>query len=90
MKLILTHSLLKSIEVGLKLFLIYTLEMLAVPVKAEYLHLQWGLEAPLKAEYLHIEVAVVGSFESRVLTQYSCCWGQLAECINMMCIGNII
>jgi len=29
----------------------------------------------LKARYLNITIAVVGSFESKVLTQYNCCWG---------------
>jgi len=31
--------------------------------------------ASLKARFLNITIAVGGSFESRVLTHYNCCWG---------------
>ena len=29
----------------------------------------------MKARYLNITIAVRGSFESKVLTYYNCCWG---------------
>ena len=29
----------------------------------------------MKARYLDITIAVRGSFESKVLTHYNCCWG---------------
>jgi len=29
----------------------------------------------LEAEYLHISLAVVGPFESRLPSNFSCCWG---------------
>ena len=37
--------------------------------------LQFLLVASLKARYLKITIVVGGSFESKVLTYYNCCWG---------------
>jgi len=31
--------------------------------------------ASLKARYLNIKIAVRGSFESKALAHYNCCWG---------------
>jgi len=45
------------------------------PLKAEWLHIAAAIGGPVKAEHLHIAVATMGSFESRVLTHCSCCWG---------------
>ena len=54
-----------------------------------YLHIR-DAGGPCESGVLTLTVGVGGPFESRVPTHWSCCWGQLAECINMMCIGNII
>jgi len=57
-----THSLFEGIEVGLKLFLIYTLEMLVGALWNQSIYtLQWRLRAPLKAEHLHTLQLLVGA-----------------------------
>ena len=38
------------------------------------------LLGPLKTEYLHVTVAIGSPFESRVLTNCSCCWA--AHCLE--------
>jgi len=49
-------------------------------LKAEYLHIsffQGPLQRSFKAEYLHNFVVLGGSFESRLPSNCSCCWGPL-------------
>ena len=65
----------QGIEIGLKLFVIYTLDMLVALWKQSTYTLLLLLGPPLKAECLHITIAVGGLFESRERTHYRCCWG---------------
>ena len=62
-----------GIEVGLKLFLIHTLDML---VRA-FWNIAIVVGVSLKTRYLHITVDVGSPFESRALTHCSCYWGPL-------------
>jgi len=89
----------KDIEVGLKLFLIYTLDllvgarwkqstytlqlMMAFLLKAEHLHVTDAVGGPLKTEYLLTAFATGVSFESWVLTH--CCWGPFQSRIRTQC-----
>jgi len=67
-----------GIEVGLKLFFIFTLEMVVKPLwKHSTYTLQILLVAPVKARHLHI-TSCWGPFESIVLTRYNCFWQPLS------------
>jgi len=57
--------------------------------KAEYLHITVASGAPLNAEYLKI-TTVVGPFESRVLTHYSCYCGPLWKQRTYDVLRNIL
>jgi len=46
-------------------------------LKGRYLRIKVAIWDPLKAQRLHIKVTVGGSFENKVLTHCSCCWGPL-------------
>jgi len=69
---ILTHSLLKGIEIHLKLFVIYTLEIL--------------VGALLKRSNITLQL-LLWLFETKVLTHYNCCWGPIESKvpINHIC-----
>jgi len=88
----LSHSLFKGVEVGCKLFLIYTLEKVVEAMwKQSACTLQWRLGASFKAEYLNIAVVVTGilkakylyitfivrPFWNQALTDWSCYCGPL-------------
>jgi len=79
---ILTHSLLKGIEVGLKLFLIYTLKILVGSLWKQRTYTLQLLFGALWRQSTYILQLLLAPIESKVLTHCSCYWGPFESVVH--------